>query len=75
MVRLRPSRKDPGGGAAPIACTSGRDVPVNGPRRARPFQVRKNQREIPLHAVALLRTIRHECARHRPEGIRSCGLR
>jgi hypothetical protein len=29
MVRLRPSRKDPGGGA-PIACTSGWDVPVNG---------------------------------------------
>ena len=59
MVRLRPSRKDPGGGAAPIACTSGWDVPVNEAARARQVQVRENQRESPLRAVAL-RPVWHE---------------
>ena len=53
MVRRRLSRKDPVGGAAPIACTSGWDVPVNGAARARQVQVRENQRESPLRAVAL----------------------
>ena len=59
MVRRRPSRKDPVGGAAPIACTSGWDVPVNGAARARQVQVRENQRESPLRAVAL-RPVWHE---------------
>jgi hypothetical protein len=45
MVRLRPSRKDPGGGAAPIAYTSGWDVPVHEAARARQIQVRENQGE------------------------------
>ena len=50
-VRLYLSRRDPGGGAAPIACTLGWDVPVSGASHGR--QVRANQQGDPPHTSAL----------------------
>jgi heme-degrading monooxygenase HmoA len=48
----RPARRDPGGGAAPIACTSGWDVPVKGATRGLLAEVRENRSGSPSCAVA-----------------------
>src|SRR5258705_10334381 len=63
MTRLRPPGKDPGGGAAPIACTSGWDVPVKGATRGRQVRVRENQQGNPVR-VAALRPAWHEGRKH-----------
>jgi len=51
MFRL-PAPKDPGGGAAPTACTSGWDVLAKGTTRGLLAEVRKNQSGSPSRAVA-----------------------
>ena len=63
MARLRPPRKGPGGGAAPIACTSGSDVLVKGATRGRQVRVRENQQGNPVR-VAALRPAWHGVRKH-----------